>query len=87
MIVEETMSLSNNEDKTLDWKSQNYLKGTVIGLVAGVLGAYLYNRAAEEDADRNGGKPAPIQTGQLIALGLAALGILRQIAEMGKPKK
>ncbi|MEQ8677620.1 MAG: hypothetical protein RLP44_13515 [Aggregatilineales bacterium] len=81
------MSLSNNDENSISWKNQNYLKGTVLGLVAGVVGAYLYNRAAEEDADRNGGKPAPVQTGQLIALGLTALGLLRQITELGKPKK
>ena len=80
------MSLSNNDENSISWKNQNYLKGTVLGLVAGVVGAYLYNRAAEEDADQNG-KPAPVQTGQLIALGLTALGLLRQIAELGKPKK
>lgn len=78
--------LNNNDDNKFDWKSQNYVKGTVIGLIAGVVGAYLYNRSAEEDAILNG-KPEPIQTGQLIALGLTTLGLLRQIAELGKPKK
>lgn len=70
------------------WKNQTYLMGLVFGVIFGLTAAYFFTRAAQEDADKNGGKPQPIQTGQLISLGLAALGLVRQIADLGKsPKK
>jgi len=83
------MSLSNNNNESGlgDWKTRNYINGTFIGLVIGLLGAYLFNRAAEENADLNGGKPAKVSTAQLIGISLTALGLLRQISEMGKPSK
>lgn len=73
--------------KNDDWKSKTYVYGAVGGLVFGLLSAYLYARAAEENASNNGGTPSPIQTGQLLSLLLAALGLIRQIAESGKSKK
>lgn len=61
--------------------------GGIVGLIAGVLAAYLYARAAQEEISRNGEAPR-IQTMQLIGLLLAGMGLLRQIAELGKtPKK
>ncbi len=80
------MTLMNNDDSN-SWKRNNYVKGTAIGLVIGMIAAYLYNRTVEEDAVRNGGQPSPIQTAQLIGLSLSALGLLRQIADLGKPSK
>lgn len=79
--------IRSSEDEQNNWQLQNYMRGSLIGLTFGVLAAYLYNRAAEEDAERNGGKPAPVQTMQLISLTLAALGLIRQIAELGKSPK
>ncbi len=75
------------KNQTANWKPQTYTLGAVIGAVFGFLAAYLYARAAEEDAERNGGKPKPVGTGEMIGLGLAALGLIRQISEMGKPPK
>ncbi|MDL1901366.1 hypothetical protein FBR02_11400 [Anaerolineae bacterium CFX9] len=65
------------------WKTKSYLLGAVIGLAFGLFAAYFYTRAAEDDAVRTG-KPARIQTGEVIGLGLAALAIVRQVAEMGR---
>lgn len=74
----------NNES---NWKLQIYGMGIVGGVLFGLVSAYLYTRAAEEDADRNGGKPQPIATTQLIGLLLTTLGLVRQIAESGRTKK
>lgn len=74
-------------DQNNNWKQQSLIIGTVGGAILGALSAYLFARAAEEDADRNGGKPAPIKTGQAISLGLALLALIRQISELGKPQK
>jgi hypothetical protein len=69
-----------------EWKRQAYFIGGVGGALFGLVAAYLYARAAGEDAEKSG-KPRPIGTGELIGLGLAALGIARQIAELGKSQK
>jgi hypothetical protein len=69
------------------WKRQTYLMGAAIGSLIGLVSAYLYARAAEEDAERLG-KPERVQTGDMLGLGLALLAVVRQIAELGKtPKK
>lgn len=71
-----------------NWKRQSYIFGLSLGTLVGLIAAYLYNRAADEDAVRKGGKPEHISTGQMISLSLATLGIIRQITELGKsPKK
>ncbi len=62
------------------------LFGAGLGALIGLLSSYLYTRAAEENA-ADGGAPRPIPTGQLLAVLLAVLGLIRQIAELGKPKK
>jgi hypothetical protein len=73
-----------NNQSDANWKTKAYLFGTLVGTVFGVLSAYLYTRAAEEDV-RGGGKPSrQIQTGDLIGLSLAMLAIIRQIAELGR---
>jgi hypothetical protein len=55
------------------------------GTVFGLLAAYFYARAAEDDAAKNGFiQPNRIQTGDVIGLALAALAILRQVAELGR---
>jgi hypothetical protein len=78
---------TQNDRQPSGWKSQIYILGAAIGTLFGLISAYLYARAAEEDADRNGGKPAKIPTGQVLGLGLAALGFVRQITELGKPSR
>jgi hypothetical protein len=55
-----------------------------LGVLFGILSTYLYVRAAEEDVARRG-EPSPVKTTELIGLGLAALAMVRQITEMGKP--
>jgi len=71
-----------NEQNETNWKNQIYLMGTLSGAIFGLIA-----RAAEEEAERNDGKPSKIKTGQLITLGLSGLGLIRQISEMGKPDK
>lgn len=75
--------LENNSN----WKRQSYVMGATVGLLFGLISAYLFNRAAEDDAERSGGQPSRIQTGQLVGLLLAALGVARQVSELGKPRK
>jgi H+/Cl- antiporter ClcA len=70
------------------WKAQVYAVGAAGGIIFGMLASYLFTRSASEDMEREDWAPEPIPTGQLIALALAALAMIRQIAELGtKPKK
>jgi hypothetical protein len=82
--------MSNNNlvpnEPAANWRQQTYVIGAAAGTLFGLLAAYLYARAASEDAQRSG-KPRSLGTGELIGLGLAALGLIRQIAEMGKPSQ
>lgn len=65
------------------WRTQTYGVGLVVGLILGLMGAYMYTRAAEEDVSGTG-RAARIQTGDLLGLGLALLGVMRQVAELGR---
>ncbi len=76
-----------NDENQTNWKSEIYMVGAALGLAFGAIAAYLFARAAEEDAEKNGGKPNKIQTKQLVSLSMAALTLVRQITEMGKSKK
>ncbi len=80
-------NLIKRDQSTPNWKPQTYTVGAIMGAVFGFLAAYFYARAAEEEAQRTGGQPKPIGTGEMLGLGLAALGLIRQITEMGKPPK
>ena len=68
------------------WKRRAYVIGTLGGAVTGLIAAYLYSRASEEEIAR-AGKPQQIPTTTMIGLLLSALSLIRQIAEAGKPKK
>lgn len=67
-----------------NWKTQTYLRGAIIGLVVGLIAANLYTRAAEE---ANGSSKVPaLRANDVVKLGLAILGIVRQITELGSGK-
>lgn len=81
--------MQNNLQPTPDmsdtsWKTRTYAMGILAGAVMGFISAYMFTRAAEENED---GKPNSIPTGTLIGILLSVLGLIRQIAESGKPKK
>jgi hypothetical protein len=70
-----------------DWKPRTYFLGAALGTLAGFLAAYLYARAAEDEAGGRGNKPARIGTGEMLGLVLTGLGLIRQVSELGKPPK
>ncbi len=67
-------------------RPQTLLLGALAGAAFGLLAAMLYSRASEEER-RSGGEVQPLQVGQIIAIALASLGLIRQITEMGHPRK
>lgn len=65
----------------LDWKTQVYIIGAVVGLLLGLLSAYLYVRAARENSRVD--RPKKVSTGDAMKLSLSLLTLIRQIAELG----
>jgi hypothetical protein len=81
-------NLIPQQNKASSWKTQTYIIGTAAGILFGLLSAYLYNRAASDYGPSDGQNR--VQTGEVLGLGLALLGIIRQVTEMGRgpePKK
>ena len=68
-------------------KARIIVAGAALGAMLGLLSSYLYTRAAEENGNPEAGAPGSVSTGQALAVLLAILGLVRQIAELGKPKK
>ena len=66
-------------------KARILLTGVGLGALLGLISSYLYTRAAEDNSDGEAGPGASITTGQVLALLLSMLGLVRQIAELGKP--
>ncbi len=64
----------------LNWKTKSYVIGVLLGIVLGLLSAYLYVRSTEENRGTNRGK---IKTGDAMKLVLALLALVRQIADLG----
>ena len=65
-----------------NWKMNAYLVGAVIGILLGLLSAYLYVRATEENGKQTGA-PGRIKTGDAMKLTLSIITLVRQIAELG----
>lgn len=78
--------LPNNE---VESRPQRLITGGLVGGFFGLIAAYFYSRAIEDDVRQNGVQRNPISTGEIIGLGLALLALLRQVSEMGRsaPKK
>lgn len=64
-----------------DWKTPAYLIGGLVGALLGFLSAHFYTRSAEEN--NAGQPPKPISTTDVFRLSLAAIALLRQIADLG----
>ena len=75
--------LPNPTPRNDAWKTQSYIIGAAAGLLFGLISAYMYTRAAYDNGQPQDGSNR-VQTGDVIGLGLAALAMVRQIAEMGK---
>jgi hypothetical protein len=73
-----------NPETRTESKTQTYALGALGGAFVGMIAAYLYSRAREEERG-GGGEVQPLQVGQMITIGLALLGLIRQITEMGRP--
>ncbi len=75
-----------NEENRLPRKTRALMLGIGFGALVGFVSSYLYTRAAEE-SDGTEQAAQPISTGQMLSIFLTVLGLVRQVAELGKPKK
>ncbi|MBZ0320902.1 MAG: hypothetical protein K8L91_31095 [Anaerolineae bacterium] len=66
--------MSNNKNSNSDL----YIRGSIAGLIIGLLAAYFYAKAADENGNDKG-----ISSSDFVKLGLAILGIVRQVTELG----
>jgi hypothetical protein len=82
-----TSNTNTNEQGLAPWKRNAYLAGGILGLVAGALSAHLFVRTAQENSSDPDSPPESVTTLQMIAIGVAVLTLIRQIAELGRPRK
>ena len=78
---------SQDSQSMTERKTRILIMGVGIGAICGLISSYLYTRAAEESDGADASASRSISTGQLLAVLLAVLGVIRQVAELGKPKK
>jgi len=78
----------NSDNPSLqDDNTRILLMGLGLGAVVGLVSSYLYTRTASENQNADGGKAKSVSTGQLLGIMLTILGLVRQIADLGKPPK
>lgn len=78
-----TTPAPQSPEKSANWKTQVYVIGIGLGALFGLAASYLFSRTTEENTED--GKPRRIPTTTVIAIFLSVLGLMRQIAESGKP--
>ncbi|MEM9952940.1 MAG: hypothetical protein AAFV93_22360 [Chloroflexota bacterium] len=82
------MSEQNREQITKNtWKTRMYILGGLLGAFMGFASAYLFAKEAEAEGDANEEKAPDIPAGALLSLLLAAVSLVRQIAETGSKKR
>ena len=67
----------------LSWKTKLMIFGGVLGALVGAGGAYLYVRSVEAEQGGTALSPRPVKPTAAVSVGLAVLGLLRQIANLG----
>lgn len=79
------MSIDNNMVSNADdnWKVKALVIGTAVGALLGLASAYLLTRTADEFD----GQPPHVSTGDIIKVGVAAIGLIRGIASLGEGKR
>jgi high-affinity Fe2+/Pb2+ permease len=61
-----------------DWKTNTLIFGAVVGLLSGLMAAFLLVRRSEKS-----GNELTLNTGEGFRLGMLVLGLLREIATLG----
>ena len=75
------------QNQTPNWRARIFIVGGAVGTLLGVVSAYLYARAVEEEAEKNRGEIKPIATRDMLGLSVALIGLIRIITELGSSDK
>jgi len=67
----------------LNWKTKVMLLGGIAGALVGVGAAYLYLRSVDAEQGGQALAPRPVKPTAAVSVGLAVLGLIRQIASLG----
>jgi hypothetical protein len=67
-----------------NWKSRIYLVGAIVGTLFGIATSYMYTRSIEEDQAQGGNPKNRLQATDMLWLGTALIGLMTQIAELGR---
>jgi hypothetical protein len=70
----------------MSWKNKALMIGALGGLMAGLAAAAFFIRSADENAKKSGKDLATpdVQTGDLVKVLVAAVGVIRMVAGLGK---
>jgi hypothetical protein len=60
-----------------NWKARTLIIGAVVGLISGIIAAYILVQRAEEEESR-----PRISAGEGVKVGLGVLGVLRTLADL-----
>ena len=71
------------EQATPKWKTQLMIFGGIAGALIGAGAAYLYVRSVEAEQGGQVLEPRRVKPVAAVSVGLAILGVLRQIASLG----
>ena len=63
----------------MTWKNKALLLGGFFGALAGLGAALLYIRSVEDSGE---GQPRRIGTGEALKLGMATLGLIKQVSKL-----
>ncbi len=66
-----------------NWKTTWMIAGGIAGALIGVGAVYLYERSVEAEQGGTALTPRPVKPVAAVSVGLAILGVLRQIASLG----
>jgi hypothetical protein len=65
--------------ETIDWKLKTLLIGAAVGVITGLLGAYIVIQTGEKSET-----PPEITAGDGVKVGLGLMAVLRMLADLGK---
>jgi uncharacterized membrane protein len=70
----------------MSWKNKTLMIGAIGGLLAGLAAAAFFIRSADESAQKSGKAltTPDVQTGDLVKVLVAAVGVIRMVAGLGK---
>lgn len=72
---------SMRRDENQSFETGTYVAGGIVGLLAGLIAAYLYKRSAEENR-AEGSLPAKLELSDIFPIGLALVALIRQISDL-----